>query len=56
MKKQVSNLQEMIALNEAIKILDTAKMATCREATAIFMKVAHAQDHLNNQLRKHLGE
>ncbi len=48
--------REMLALNDAIKLLDAKKMEVCREALPIFSKVNNAHKHLCKQLTAYLGE
>jgi hypothetical protein len=45
-----SDLPLIESLNEAIKILDAAKTATCHEALPIFSKVNSAHKYLCKQL------
>ena len=47
-----SDMQVIMALNDAILILDTAKTETCRMALPIFAKVAHAHEYLCKQLKE----
>jgi hypothetical protein len=55
-QEQDYQLREMLALNDAVKILEEAKTATCRDALPIFSKVNNAQKHLNKQIALYLGE
>lgn len=49
-------MEKIKALNDAIKILDKARRATCRDAQAIFAKVLHAQRYLDKQIAELLSE
>lgn len=44
------NLNQIEALNDAVKIISAAKSSLCRESTPIFMLAANAERHISKQL------
>lgn len=55
-REEGSEYREMLALNDAIKLLDQKKSDVCKEALPIFVKVNNAHSYLCKQLKMYLSE
>ena len=49
-------MEQIKALSDAVKILEAARNATVNDGMPIFMKVVHAQQHVEREMAAFLAE